>query len=220
MVGVIAEVKRSSPSKGSINSALDAAGQAMAYDAGGAAAISVLTEPTRFSGSLEDLAAVRTASSRPVLKKDFHVEEWQLEEAAGAGADAALIIVRAIEPSRLENLSMLAERLGLEILYEIRDESELERALAAGARIIGVNNRNLETLEVDPTTVERIVPLIPAECVAVAESGYTSRSGLERAARAGADAVLIGSVLSASADPARLLSDFIGVSRVPRSRAR
>jgi indole-3-glycerol phosphate synthase len=213
---VIAEVKRSSPSKGAINPGLDAAAQAAAYDTGGAAAISVLTEPTRFGGSLEDLAAVKAASGKPVLKKDFHVAEWQLEEAARLGADAALIIVRAIEPSMLRSMSVLAQGLGVEILYEIRDESELERALEAGARMIGVNNRNLETLEVDPTTVERIVPLIPAECVAVAESGYGSRGDIERAASAGADAVLIGSVLSASADPARTLADFIGIRRVTR----
>jgi indole-3-glycerol phosphate synthase len=212
---VIAEIKRSSPSKGAINPELDVEAQAKAYRAGGAAAISVLTEPSRFGGDIRDIKAALIAGL-PILRKDFIVAEWQLTDAVEAGASAALIIVRGIEPARLKPLHDHALGLGLEILFEVRDEGELERALEAGAVMIGVNNRNLETLEIDQTTVERIVPLIPRGCVAVAESGYTSRSLVENAAAAGADAVLVGSSLSASPDPAASVRELTGV--VKRSR--
>jgi indole-3-glycerol phosphate synthase len=217
-VAVIAEVKRSSPSKGSINATLDAAAQAEAYEKGGASAVSVLTEESRFSGSAADLADVVNRVSIPVLKKDFHVAESQLEEAVALNASAALVIVRAVEPARLKVLAASARASGLEILYEVRDETELRLALSVGAEIIGVNNRNLETLEIDRTTVERILPLIPPECIAVAESGYTSAADIESAARAGADAVLIGSVVSAASDPAAAVAALAKIPRQPRGK--
>ena len=215
-VSIIAEVKRMSPSRGPINPDLDSGAQARAYADGGASAISVLTEPTRFGGSIEDVRRVRSSCSLPILRKDFHVAESQLLDARQVGASAALVIVRAIEPSRLAPLARFALSIGLELLFEVRDEAELARALAAGGRIIGVNNRNLETLEIDTKTVERIVPLVPGNCVAIAESGYSTREQVEVAARAGADAVLIGSSLSASADPAQAVRELAGVPKISR----
>ena len=215
-VKVIAEVKRSSPSKGVINASIDAGDQAAKYQAGGAAAISVLTEPDRFGGSNADIARVRESCSLPILKKDFHVSESQLEEAAMLGASAALIIVRAIEPDRLKGLAAAARNSGIEILYEVRDEAELVRALNVGATIIGVNNRDLETLRIDPETVERIVPLIPGDVIAIAESGYSRREQVESAAAAGADAVLVGSSLSGSDDPALAVTAIADIPRGSR----
>ena len=215
-VAVIAEMKRRSPSKGAINPSLNAANQARQYAAGGAAALSVLTEPTRFGGSNDDIGEARAARI-PILKKDFHVSEAQLVEAAALGASAALIIVRAIAPDQLSVLADVAREIDLEILFEVRDEWELDRAVQAGATIIGVNNRNLETLLIDPDTVSRILPLIPPDCVAVAESGYANVADVERAAAAGADAVLIGSALSASSDPEGAVSMLSGVPRLKRS---
>jgi indole-3-glycerol phosphate synthase len=215
-VAIIAEVKRSSPSKGQINPSLDASAQALLYASGGAAALSILTEPSRFGGSNNDVTIARQAGL-PILKKDFHVSEAQLVEASEIGASAALIIVRAIEPDRLVPMAAAAREIDLEIIFEIRDELELERALGAGATMIGVNNRNLETLEIDPTTVERILPMIPGACVAIAESGYSTVKDVAAAARAGADAVLIGSSLSASADPQAAVA---ALASVPRTSAR
>ncbi len=215
-VAVIAEVKRGSPSKGAINPTMDCARQAIAYAAGGAAAVSVLTEPDRFGGNLTDIVSVRSVTGLPLLRKDFLVAESQLAEAVLAGASAALLIVRAIEPGRLAPLARFADGIGLEILFEIRDETELSRALDAGATIIGVNNRNLETLVIDSTTVERILPLIPQHCIAIAESGYATREQVAAAGRAGADAVLIGSSFSASADPAEAVRAMTGVAKVGR----
>ena len=211
-VAVIAEIKRRSPSKGAINPGLDAAHQAMLYAAGDAAALSVLTEPTAFGGANEDIGRAR-AAKLPILKKDFHVSEVQLVEAQGLGASAALVIVRAMDPARLADMAQVAREIDLELLFEVRDESELERALRVGASMIGVNNRNLETLVIDPETVSRIVPLIPSTCIAIAESGYSTAADVERAAAAGADAVLIGSALSASANPS---SAVALLSKVPR----
>lgn len=218
-LAVIAEIKRRSPSRGDINPGLDSGEQASKYAEGGAAAISVLTEPLRFGGSDQDLDEVRRAVSLPILKKDFHVSEAQLLHAARTGASAALIIVRAIEPSRLRGLADIARELALDLVLEVRNESELERALDAGGEIIGVNNRNLETLEIDRETVLRMIPLVPADCVAVAESGYATPEDCMEAAEAGADAVLVGSSLSRSADPASLVSSISRIPRRPRSAA-
>ncbi len=215
-VAVIAEIKRHSPSKGPINPAIDCARQARAYAAGGADAISVLTEPDRFGGTLADIASARSATLLPLLRKDFLVAESQLAEALAAGASAALIIVRAIEPPRLGALARFAESIGLDVLFEVRDETELARALDSGATIIGVNNRNLETLVIDPSTVERILPLIPRHCIAIAESGYTTREQVAAAGRVGADAVLIGSSFSASIDPAQAVRAMTGVAKASR----
>jgi len=216
-VAVIAEVKRSSPSKGAINPSLDVGRQCRNYEIGGAAAISVLTEPNRFGGSLEDLSLARRSCGLPLLRKDFIVDEVQILEARLAGASAVLLIVRALEPARLRDLHRAARKHGLSALVEVRDEQELERALAIGASIIGVNNRNLETLEVDDAAL-RIIPRIPRGCIAVAESGYRTVNDVERAAAVGADAVLIGSELSAAANPLELMQTLHGIHRSGNAR--
>jgi len=211
-VGVIAEVKRRSPSKGSINPNLDALSRASCYAAAGAAAISVLTEPDRFGGSVADLRNVAHGVSIPVLRKDFIVAPVQLHEARANGAAAALLIARGLSLSALPELIEAGTAIGLDLLVEVRDVAELERALDAGATIIGVNNRNLETLVIDHDTVERILPLIPRHVVAIAESGMVSRDDVQRAARAGADAVLIGSAVSAAEDAGAIVGSLTGVT--------
>jgi indole-3-glycerol phosphate synthase len=218
MVSVIAEVKRRSPSKGSINPSLSAAAQAAAYVRGGAAAVSVLTEPVHFGGSLDDLRQARATVAVPLLRKDFHVDELQLLEARAAGASAALLIARALPPDTLRRLVASALSMELEPLVEVRSTIELERAVAAGARVIGVNNRDLETLEIDPEVGDTIVRIIPAECIAIAESGVRGVADVERAASAGADAVLVGSSVSASADPTAAVKGLTGVPRSGRGR--
>ena len=215
-VRLVAEVKRRSPSKGAIAPALDASSQAQAYVTGGAAAISVLTEPAHFGGSTSDLRAVRASVAVPALKKDFHVRPIQLVEARALGASAALLIARALSPDVLREMMMTARRLDLEVLVEVRDEAELERAVEYGATIIGVNNRDLETLVIDPNTAERLVPRIPSGLLAIAESGVGSRADVERYAACGADAVLVGSSISAAADPTQATRALAGVPR--RSR--
>jgi indole-3-glycerol phosphate synthase len=215
-VAIIAEIKRSSPSKGSINPDIESGLQARAYEAGGASAISVLTEPDKFGGSDDDIAHVMASSALPVLKKDFHVTELQIIHAASLNVAAALVIVRALSPAQLEKLARAAKDVSLELVFEVRDELELERALNLDAQVIGVNNRNLETLDVDAFTVERIVPLIPRDCLAIAESGYSSAQSIASAAAAGTDAVLIGSHVSASADPARAIRE---IASIPKTRS-
>jgi len=215
-VSIVAEVKRRSPSKGWIQANLNAAKQAAAYEQAGARAISVLTEPEHFAGSNDDLRNVRGAVAIPVLKKDFHVEPVQLLEAKALGASAALLIVRALGPIGLSRLTAAARTLALETLVEIRDERELEIALEAGARVVGINNRNLETLEIDPATSERLLKRIPGEIVAIGESGVSGRADVERMARAGADAILVGSSVSAASDPADAVRRLTGVPRVRR----
>jgi len=210
---VIAEVKRASPSKGAIAPGLDAAEQARAYVAGGAAAISVLTEPTRFGGTLGDLAAVAGTVAVPVIRKDFLVHPVQLWEARAAGASAALLIVRSLSDDDLVRLMHTAADAGLATLVEVRDLGELDRALAAGATVIGVNNRNLETLVIDPATAPAIIPCIPAVCIAVAESGMRTPDDLIAAASVGADAVLVGSAISAAANPEGEVRQLAAVPR-------
>lgn len=216
-VAVVAEVKRRSPSKGEINGGLDAVAQARRYVEGGAAAISVLTEPAHFGGTPEDLRAVAAGVAIPVLRKDFHVSELQLLEARALGAAAVLLIARALPPDRLAELARFAGGAGLDVLVEVRDEPELERALEIPGAVIGVNNRNLESLVIDPGTSERLVPRIPGDRVAIAESGVAGRADVERAARAGADAVLVGSVVSAAPDPAAAVRALTGVKRHERA---
>ena len=215
-VRIIAEVKRSSPSKGAIALGLNAAEQAALYAAGGAAAISVLTEPTRFGGSLDDLRDVTARVSVPVIRKDFIVAPVQLWEARAAGASAALLIARALSPSLLSQLVDVAAEAQIAVLVEVRDESELARALHAGANVIGVNNRNLETLIIDSTTATRLIPHIPAACIAIAESGMQRVEDVTAAAAAGADAILIGSAVSASAAPDRSVAALAFVTRRAR----
>ena len=215
-VTVIAEIKRRSPSRGAINPTMDAATRARRYVEGGASALSVLTEPTEFGGSTDDLIAVCGAVAVPLLRKDFHVAPVQLAEARALGASAALLIVRALAPDELPALVRTARELGLETLVEVRDERELDRALDAGARIIGVNSRDLETLEVDARTPDLLLPRIPPDVVAVHESGVKTRADVERAASAGADAVLVGSALSSAPDGVHAVRLLTGVASVGR----
>jgi indole-3-glycerol phosphate synthase len=217
-VALIAEIKRASPSHGEISPGLDAGAQAAAYARGGASAISVLTESERFGGHDGDLQVAARSSRLPILRKDFHVAAAQLYQARALGASAALLIARALEPAVFERLMAAARSVGLEIVAEVRDLAELDRALGAGARIIGVNNRNLETLEIEAGTAESIIPAIPGDCIAVAESGYASRDSIGAVARSGADAVLIGSFLSAANDPAGAVRHLVGIQRMERGR--
>jgi len=220
-VRVIAEVKRASPSKGDIAPGLDAVAQAQAYERGGAAAISVLTEPSRFGGALADLQRVSGAVRIPAIRKDFLVHPVQLWEARAAGASAALLIVRSLAPDELRRLVDAAAEAGVATLVEVRDLGELDRALAVDAPVIGVNNRNLETLVIDPATAPSLIPCIPASCVAVAESGMRVAADVAPAAAAGADAILVGSAISAAADPAAEVRALASIARrsLPRDAA-
>jgi indole-3-glycerol phosphate synthase len=209
-VNVIAECKRRSPSKGLLAAEYDPAAIAESYARGGAAAISVLTEPTFFDGALEHLAAVRRRVSLPLLRKDFIMDEYQLVEARAAGADAVLLIVAALEQADLAHLQRRAGEMGLAALVEVHDEEELARAVDAGARIVGVNNRNLRTLQVDVEASYRLAPRIPREVIGVSESGLQTRADLERLAAAGYQAFLIGERFMTEPDPARAIGELIG----------
>ena len=217
-VKVIAEVKRSSPSKGALAMIADPAGLAADYAAGGASVISVLTEQRRFGGSLEDLAAVRAAVDIPVLRKDFMVSSYQLWEARAYGADVILLIVAALDQPTLVGLRERAESLGMTALVEVHDEAETERAVDAGARVIGVNARNLKTLEVDRDTFARLAPRIPAGIVKVAESGVRGPHDLLEYARAGAAAVLVGESLVIGGRPRQAVADLIAAGAHPALR--
>ena len=209
-VNVIAECKRRSPSRGVLAADYDPVAIGRHYQSGGAAAISVLTEPTFFDGSLEHLTAVRGAVDIPLLRKDFIVDEYQLFEARAAGADAILLIVASLEQEALRRLQRRAWELGLAALVEVHDESELARAVDSGARLIGVNNRNLRTLKVDVEASYRLAPSIPAQAVAVSESGLQSRADLEKLAAAGYRAFLIGERLMTERDPSSAIEGMIG----------
>ena len=215
-VAVVAEVKRRSPSKGVINAAIDAAAQAASYGRGGAAALSILTEPSEFGGALSDLADARRATSVPLLKKDFHVHPVQVLEARAAGASALLLIARALAPDRLRELADTAAEVGIEVLVEVRSEAELEDAIAIEDAVIGVNSRDLETLIIDPAVTSRLIAMIPPQRLAIAESGISARDDVERVAAVGADAVLVGSSISAAADPAAAVAALTGVVRTRR----
>lgn len=212
-VAVIAELKRRSPSKGVLNELLSAADQAATFERAGAAAISILTEPAHFGGSLEDLTEAAGVTALPLLKKDFHVDAAQIREAAASAASAVLLIARALPPATLIAMIAEARTAGLEAVVEIRTERELETALRGGAAIVGVNSRDLETLQVDETVPERLIPKIPADVVAIWESGVRTEADVRRAAECGADAVLVGSALSSAADPELLLRSLTTVSR-------
>ncbi|HET6440125.1 MAG TPA: indole-3-glycerol phosphate synthase TrpC [Anaeromyxobacter sp.] len=207
---IIAEVKRRSPSAGAIDAGLDAPSMARRYAAAGAAAVSVLTDGPGFGGSLDDLRSVRAAVKVPLLRKDFVLDRYQLLEARAVGADAALLIVAALDPDSLRQLIAGCGSLGLTALVEVHDEAEAEAALAAGARVVGVNNRDLRTFAVDLATSERILPALPADVLAVAESGVRSPADARRLRRAGAANLLVGEALVRAADPARLLAEFAG----------
>jgi indole-3-glycerol phosphate synthase len=200
-LSVIAEVKRRSPSKGDLADIPDPAALARSYAAGGAEAISVLTERRRFNGSLEDLREVRAAVDTPVLRKDFIVTDYQLLEARAAGADLVLLIVAALDDQTLVRLHARAGELGLTALVEVHDAEEIDRAVAAGATLLGVNARNLKTLAVDPDTFGRLAGLVPDGVVRVAESGITGPADAARYAGEGADVVLVGEALVKDGDP-------------------
>ncbi len=214
-VSVIAEVKRASPSKGALADIKDPASLATDYAAGGAAAISVLTEQRRFGGTLEDLRAVRAQVDVPVLRKDFITTSYQLWEARAAGADMALLIVAALEQKALESLIDRARSIGLTPLIEVHDELEVQRALAADADLIGVNARNLKTLEVDRQTFERIAPKIPDSVVKVAESGVRGPHDVIEYARFGANVVLVGETLVKGDDPRASVADLVAAGLHP-----
>jgi indole-3-glycerol phosphate synthase len=207
---VIAECKRRSPSRGVLAADYDPVAIARQYERGGAAALSVLTEPAFFDGSLEHLTAVRSAVGIPLLRKDFVVDDYQLLEARASGADAVLLIVAALVQADLVRLQRRAWDLGLAALVEVHDEPEVGRAVDAGARLIGVNNRNLRTLAVDVEASHRLAALIPAGVVGVSESGLQSRGDLERLSAAGYRAFLIGERFMTDPDPAKAIAELIG----------
>ncbi|HEY7043390.1 MAG TPA: indole-3-glycerol phosphate synthase TrpC [Nocardioidaceae bacterium] len=219
-ISVIAEVKRSSPSKGVLADIADPAALAADYEAGGASTISVLTEERRFGGTLDDLRAVRAAVSIPVLRKDFIVTSYQLWEARAAGADLALLIVAALDDNELEGLVERARSIGLTPLVEVHTEDEVPRALGAGADLIGVNARNLKTLEVDRDVFARLAPLIPDGVVRVAESGVRGPHDVLEYARNGADVVLVGETLVTGKDPRTAVSDMVAAGTHPALKQR
>ena len=207
---VIAECKRRSPSKGILRDHYDPVAHARDYAAAGAAAISVLTEPTFFDGSPEHLRRVRDAVELPLLRKDFIVTEYQVAEAAWLGADAVLLIVGALAPDALRRLLSAARARGLGTLVEVHDEEELSIALEAGADVVGVNSRNLRTLTVDQDVLQRLIGRIPPSAVKVAESGIRSRADIDRLSAAGYDAFLVGERLIATPDPGAALRELRG----------
>src|SRR4051794_12296052 len=219
-VSVIAEVKRSSPSKGALAAIADPAALAADYQRGGAATISVLTEGRRFGGSLDDLRAVRAAVDVPVLRKDFIVTSYQLWEARAAGADLALLIVAALDQNQLTSLVDRSASIGLTALVEVHDEEEVDRALDAGARVIGVNARNLRTLEVDRGTFGRLAPRIPDDVVRVAESGVRGPHDVFEYAKQGADVVLVGETLVRGENPRVAVADLVAAGSHPSLRHR
>lgn len=216
-MGLIAEVKRASPSKGALAEIPDPAELAGVYAAAGASAISVLTEQRRFRGSLADLDAVRRRVDVPVLRKDFVVDPYQVHEARAHGADLVLLIVAALEDRELHDLHALVHELGMQALVEVHTEAELERAVDLGADIIGVNARDLKTLDVDLERAARLVSAIPAGPLAIGESAVAGRADVEAYAEAGADAVLVGEALVTGADPGAAARDFRSVPRRPRT---
>jgi indole-3-glycerol phosphate synthase len=209
-VRVIAELKRASPSQGAISEALDAEEQARHYAAAGAAAISVLTDGPGFGGSLDDLAEVRGAVELPLLRKDFIVEPYQLLEARANGADAALLIVAALDDDELRRLHDACLELGLAALVEVHSAAELDRALAAGARLVGVNNRDLSTFAVDLAVSEELLPRLPPEVKGVAESGVRGPAEVRRLRACGAANFLVGEALVRAPDPRALLRELMG----------
>lgn len=208
-MSLIAEVKRRSPSKGSFVTDLDPVAQAQAYERGGAAVISVLTDDRFFGGSFDDLAAVRAAIDVPVLCKDFILTPYQVYEARSRGADLLLLIVKALDDASLVEMQSLAIALGMTPLVEVHDQHDLARAIAANAALIGINNRDLTDFSVDLVTTEYLAPLVPDGVTIVSESGITGREDVERVARAGASVVLVGETLMRSVDPAATIGALL-----------
>ena len=214
-IGVIAEVKRASPSRGRLAHIPDSADLARAYERGGARIVSVLTEERRFHGSLADLDAVRAAVSIPVLRKDFVIRPYQIHEARAHGADMLLLIVAALDQPALVSMLDRTESLGMTALVEVHTEEEADRALQAGATVIGVNARDLKTLHVDRDSFARIAPGLPSEVIRVAESGVRGTADLLAYAGAGADAVLVGEGLVTSRDPRSAVADLVTAGTHP-----
>jgi indole-3-glycerol phosphate synthase len=214
-IGVIAEVKRASPSRGKLAAIADPAKLARAYEEGGARIVSVLTEQRRFRGSLDDLDAVRAAVSIPLLRKDFMIKPYQIHEARAHGADMLLLIVAALEQQVLAAMLDRTESLGMTALVEVHTEQEADRALQAGARVIGVNARNLKTLKVDRDCFARIAPGLPTNVIRIAESGIRGPADLLAYAGAGADAVLVGEGLVTSGDPRSAVADLVTAGTHP-----
>ncbi|MFW6079435.1 MAG: indole-3-glycerol phosphate synthase TrpC [Gemmatimonadota bacterium] len=219
-VALIAEVKRRSPSAGELRSELSPAEVARAYEAAGAVAISVLTDGPFFGGTLEDLAAVRASVGLPVLRKDFVLAPLQLWEARAAGADAVLLIVRILDDARLAELVALAGELGLDALVEVHDRAELDRALEAGARILGINNRDLSTFRTDLSVTLELAGSVPRDRVLVAESGIRVPADVDRLGAAGVDAILVGESLMRSDDVEAAARSLVGRARTPRPSRR
>lgn len=209
-MSIIAEVKRSSPSKGPLGEIANPVDLARRYEDAGAAVVSVLTERRRFNGSLEDLIAVREGISIPILRKDFMVDEYQFFEARAAGADVVLLIVAALSKSQLKDYYDLATELGMAVLVETHTRGEIEDALEISPRIIGVNCRNLKTLELDSSAFSTLIPEIPSEIIAIAESGISTRDEVIAAEAAGARAILVGETLVRSGDPAGQIDALLG----------
>jgi indole-3-glycerol phosphate synthase len=216
-LSLIAEFKRRSPSAGQIApESVDVATQVAAYERGGAAALSVLTDEPNFGGSLADLRAARAACGMPILRKDFIIDPYQLYEAAVNGADAVLLIVAALGDEDLRSLYQEARSIDLDCLVEVHDAEELERALEAGAEVLGINNRDLDDMSVDVATTYELMPNVPAGKTVVAESGISGREELEELERVGVDAVLIGSALMAVADPEAKVRELTGADESTR----
>ncbi|TET52744.1 MAG: indole-3-glycerol phosphate synthase TrpC [Anaerolineales bacterium] len=209
-VSLVAEVKRASPSKGLLRPDLDPASLAREYESSGASAISVLTDERFFQGHLDHLRDVRQSAELPVLRKDFLLESYQVFEARAAGADAVLLITAALEQGELEDMLRIATDLGMAALVEAHDEREMERALSAGPRIIGVNNRDLRTFVVDLATTERLRSMVPEDVLLIAESGIRTRADVERMVAVGVDAVLVGEALLRSADVGAKVRELVG----------
>jgi len=216
--GLIAEVKRASPSRGRLRPALDAAEMARLYARAGANAVSILTEPDFFQGSLEDLKAAREAMNLPLLRKDFILEPYQVYEARVCGADAILLIVAILTPEKLSQLLALSQELGMDALVEVHQEAEVETALKANAPIIGINNRNLTDFSIDLKTTLGLRPLIPPGVLVVSESGIHSHTDVELLCQAGVNAVLIGEALVTSPNPLAKIKELLGLPQ-PAKRA-
>ncbi|MEI6405481.1 MAG: indole-3-glycerol phosphate synthase TrpC [Actinomycetes bacterium] len=214
---VIAEVKRSSPSKGHLAEITEPSVLAQSYESGGAAVISVLTEQRRFGGSLADLDAIRAAVKIPILRKDFIVEEYQVWETRAHGADLVLLIVASLDDAQLRDLHALSVELGMSVLVEVHDSHELERAMRISPRIVGVNARNLKTLEVDLAVCHSLIPTIPPQVVTVAESGISQVAQVSQLAATGACAVLVGEALVTSGSPEQTVREWTNAGRAARN---
>jgi len=212
-IAVIAELKKSSPSTGMLREDFNPVSLAKSYAANGAAALSILTDEKFFDGNLENLQKARAVCTLPILRKDFILDPYQIWEARAFGADAILFIVAMLDRGQLFELLLAVEEAGMQALVEVHNEAELDRALLAGANLLGINNRDLQTFEVTLETTERLIKLIPSSCVRVAESGIRSRHDVERMAACGVEAILAGSHLMRQTDPGQALVELTGVSR-------